>query len=75
MALDMKEANRGTVLVTTSRDPSSTLQAFSKEIRLLLPNSIRLNRGNLVLEECVRSAKAAGLSDIVLLHEHRGVGL
>jgi U3 small nucleolar ribonucleoprotein protein IMP4 len=61
------------VLVSTSRDPSSTLMAFSKEARLLIPNSIRLNRGNTVLDELVRSAKSAGLSDIVLLHEHRGV--
>ncbi|KAJ9141612.1 Brix-domain-containing protein [Coniochaeta hoffmannii] len=60
------------VLVTTARDPSSRLSAFSKEIRLLLPTSIRLNRGNLILPEIVRSSQAAGLSDILLLHEHRG---
>lgn len=60
------------VLVTTSRDPSARLSAFSKEIRLLLPTSVRMNRGNLILPDLVRSSKAAGLSDIVLLHEHRG---
>ncbi|KFA62374.1 hypothetical protein S40285_06242 [Stachybotrys chlorohalonatus IBT 40285] len=60
------------VLVTTSRDPSARLSAFSKEIRLLLPTSVRLNRGNLILPDLVRSAQAAGLSDIVLLHERRG---
>ena len=60
------------VLVTTSRDPSARLAAFAKEIRLLLPTAVRLNRGGLVLPELVRSAKSAGLSDIVLLHEHRG---
>ncbi|RYP92967.1 hypothetical protein DL770_000841 [Monosporascus sp. CRB-9-2] len=59
--------------VTTSRDPSARLSAFAKEIRLLLPTAIRLNRGNLILPELTRSAQAAGLSDIVLLHEHRGV--
>jgi U3 small nucleolar ribonucleoprotein protein IMP4 len=45
------------VLISTSRDPSSRLQSFAKEIRLLLPTSIRLNRGNLVaslLAECIR---------------------
>ncbi|KAI0601269.1 anticodon-binding protein [Biscogniauxia sp. FL1348] len=61
------------VLVTTSRDPSSRLSAFSKEIRLLLPTSIRLNRGNTILPDLTRSAQANGLTDIVLLHEHRGV--
>lgn len=59
-------------LVTTSRNPSTRLSTFSKEIRLLLPTSIRLNRGNLILPNLLSSAKAAGLSDILLLHEHRG---
>ncbi len=61
------------VLVTTSRDPSARLSAFAKEIRLLLPTAIRLNRGNLILPDLVRSAQAGGLSDLLLLHEHRGV--
>lgn len=60
------------VLVTTSRDPSSRLGSFAKEIRLLLPTAIRLNRGNLVLPNLVNSAKSSGLTDIILLHEHRG---
>lgn len=60
------------ILVTTSRSPSTRLTAFSKEIRLLIPTAIRLNRGNLVLDDCVRSANSAGLTDIVLLSEHRG---
>jgi U3 small nucleolar ribonucleoprotein protein IMP4 len=59
-------------LVTTSRSPSTRLSAFSKEIRLLLPTSIRLNRGGLILPNLLHSAKAAQLSDIILLHEHRG---
>jgi len=61
------------IMITTSRDPSSRLSTFAKEIRLLLPTSIRLNRGNLVLGHLIDSAKAADLTDVVLLHEHRGV--
>ncbi|OLN85598.1 U3 small nucleolar ribonucleoprotein IMP4 [Colletotrichum chlorophyti] len=61
------------ILVTTSRDPSSRLAAFSKEIRLLLPTSVRLNRGTLILPDLVMSCKSNALTDIVLLHEHRGV--
>ncbi|KAI9795982.1 MAG: snoRNA-binding rRNA-processing protein imp4 [Piccolia ochrophora] len=60
------------VLVTTSRDPSSRLSSFAKEVRLLLPTSIRVNRGNLVLPNLVSSAVSSGLSDLILLHEHRG---
>jgi U3 small nucleolar ribonucleoprotein protein IMP4 len=59
-------------LVTTSRSPSTRLSAFSKEIRLLLPTSIRLNRGTLILPTLLSSANAAALTDIILLHEHRG---
>jgi U3 small nucleolar ribonucleoprotein protein IMP4 len=59
-------------LVTTSRDPSARLSTFAKEIRLLLPTSIRLNRGNLVIQDMMASANAAALTDMILLHEHRG---
>jgi U3 small nucleolar ribonucleoprotein protein IMP4 len=60
------------ILVTTSRDASSRLMTFAKEVRLLIPTAIRLNRGNLILPNLVDSAKTAELSDVVLLHEHRG---
>lgn len=59
-------------LVTTSRSPSARLSTFAKEIRLLIPTSIRLNRGNLILPDLVSSANAAALTDMMLLHEHRG---
>lgn len=59
-------------LVTTSRSPSTRLSAFAKEVRLLLPTAIRLNRGTTVLPNLVSSANAAGLTDLCLLHEHRG---
>lgn len=61
------------VLITTSRDPSTRLSAFAKEVRLLLPTSVRLNRGNLILPNLVQSAQASGMSDMILLHEHRGI--
>ncbi|KAK8085274.1 hypothetical protein PG997_006545 [Apiospora hydei] len=60
------------ILVTTSRDPSARLSAFAKEMRLLFPTAVRLNRGNVILPDLVRSTQSAGLSDIVLLHEKYG---
>ncbi|KAH0608665.1 uncharacterized protein H6S33_001799 [Morchella sextelata] len=60
------------ILITTSRDPSSRLLQFSKEIRLLLPNSIRLNRGNTILPLLCTSCHSTSTSDLILLHEHRG---
>jgi len=60
------------ILVTTSRDPSSRLRTFAKEVRLLLPTATLINRGNYVLPDLVASAKTANFTDMVLLHEHRG---
>lgn len=60
------------ILITTSRSPSSRLSSFAKEIRLLLPTSTRLNRGNYILPDLVQAAKANAQTDIILLHEHRG---
>jgi len=36
------------VLITTSRDPSSRLVQFAKELKLVFPNSQRINRGGQV---------------------------
>eukprot|EP00158_Paraphelidium_tribonemae_P001824 Partr_v1_DN24853_c1_g1_i2_m29761 putative u3 small nucleolar ribonucleoprotein len=60
------------ILVTTSRDPSSRLQQFAKEMRLIFPNSQRINRGGHVIKEIVDACKANDVADLVILHEHRG---
>ena len=36
------------VLITTSRDPSSRLTQFAKELKLVVPNAQRINRGGQV---------------------------
>lgn len=60
------------VVVTTSRDPSSRLAQFAKELRLIFPAAQRLNRGNLVMDDLVSACRANAVSDIVVVHEHRG---
>ena len=60
------------LLITTSRDPSSRLTQFAKELKLLFPNSQRLNRGGLVISELVDSCRSHGYTDLVIAHEHRG---
>jgi U3 small nucleolar ribonucleoprotein protein IMP4 len=60
------------VLITTSRDPSSRLTGFLKEMRLLIPNSQRVNRGSYIMGDLQQMAKANGVTDIIILHEHRG---
>lgn len=61
------------VIVTTSRDPSTRLSQFAKEIKLLFPNAVRLNRGNYIMPNLVGACIKSGTSDLVVLHEHRGV--
>jgi U3 small nucleolar ribonucleoprotein protein IMP4 len=61
------------VVITTSRDPSSKLSQFSKEVRLLFPNSQRINRGNHVIKDIVASCKKNSITDLIILYEHRGV--
>jgi U3 small nucleolar ribonucleoprotein protein IMP4 len=58
--------------VTTSRDPSSRLKQFSKEVKLLFPNATRINRGNNRVDELVESCKESQFTDIVVLQETRG---
>lgn len=60
------------VVITTSRDPSSRLSQFAKELRLVFPNAQRLNRGNLVMSQLVSSCRANHITDIVVAHENRG---
>ncbi|AAS53109.2 AER430Wp [Eremothecium gossypii ATCC 10895] len=61
------------VIVTTSRDPSTRLSQFAKEVKLLFPTSVRLNRGNYIMKNLVDACQKSGTTDLVVLHEHRGV--
>ncbi|CCD25561.1 snoRNA-binding rRNA-processing protein IMP4 NDAI_0F02430 [Naumovozyma dairenensis CBS 421] len=61
------------IIVSTSRDPSTRLSQFAKEIKLLFPNAVRLNRGNYVMPNLVSACINSGTSDLIILHEHRGV--
>ncbi|ORX63112.1 Brix-domain-containing protein [Hesseltinella vesiculosa] len=60
------------ILITTSRDPSSRLQQFAKEMRLIFPNSQRINRGNHVMKEIVDACRSNEVTDLIILHETRG---
>jgi len=60
------------VMVTTSRDPSARLKKFAKEFRLLIPNAQRLNRGNYEFGQLLAACRSNGVTDFMVLHEHRG---
>ena len=42
-------------------------------MRLVFPNSHRINRGNYVVKELAEACRANDVTDLVVLHEHRGV--
>ncbi|KAI0003063.1 Brix-domain-containing protein [Russula compacta] len=60
------------IILTTSRDPSSKLLQFAKEMRLVFPNSHRINRGNYVVKDLAEACRANDVTDLIVLHEHRG---
>jgi len=60
------------LLITTSRNPSQRLTQFQKEMKIIIPNSIRINRGGYVLKDLVKICQANDFSDLILLHETRG---
>jgi len=59
------------ILLTTSREPSSRLQAFASECSLLF-NAHKLNRGKTQIKELVNAANEASATHVILLHETRG---
>lgn len=50
-----------------------TLLFSQQEMRLVFPNSTRLNRGNYVVKELAEACRANDVTDLIILHEHRGV--
>jgi U3 small nucleolar ribonucleoprotein protein IMP4 len=60
------------VLVTTSRDPSTRLTQFLKELRLIFPGSQRMNRGAYIVKDLMELARSHEMTDVIIVHEHRG---
>jgi len=61
------------VFITTSFSPSPPLKQFAKEMVDLFPNSQRLNRGNHSIEELAQACRKNDITDLIILHEHRGI--
>ena len=43
-----------------------------QELRLMFPNAQRLNRGNYVMSQLVQACIANDITDLIIIHEHRG---
>ncbi|KAA3671437.1 U3 small nucleolar ribonucleoprotein IMP4, partial [Paragonimus westermani] len=61
------------VVVTTSRSPSSRLKEFAKELRFLIPNATKINRGNYQNKDLLEACLAKQITDLVIVNETRGV--
>jgi len=60
------------ILLTTSHNPSSRLSQFAKELKLIFPNTQRLNRGGTQIKELMDAARANEVTDVIIVHETRG---
>jgi U3 small nucleolar ribonucleoprotein protein IMP4 len=61
------------ILITTSRNPSARLKQFAKEMKLIFPNSQRINRGNYKKTSLTEACIDQKITDLIMLKEHRGV--
>ena len=43
-----------------------------QEIKLIFPNSQRINRGNYEMKQLVDACRANNVTDLIVVHEHRG---
>ncbi|EFO98441.1 hypothetical protein CRE_02673 [Caenorhabditis remanei] len=60
------------IVITTSRDPSSRLKMFAKEMKLIFPNAQRINRGHYDVKQVVQACKAQDSTDLIIFTETRG---
>ncbi|KAI5330913.1 hypothetical protein L3X38_021039 [Prunus dulcis] len=51
----------------------STMIQFAKELNLVFPNAQQMNRGGQVTSEIIETCRAHDFTDVVLVHENRGV--
>lgn len=61
------------ICLTTSRNASSKLVQFGKELSLMIPNTERINRGNMNLEQLVESSRRHDYTDLLIIHERSGI--
>lgn len=60
------------IVITSSRDPSSRLVQFLKEMKLTLPESQRINRGSYTMNDLQDLCHRNEVTDLLIINEHRG---
>ncbi|KAI3658817.1 hypothetical protein MP638_005823 [Amoeboaphelidium occidentale] len=64
--------NTPKIVITSSRDPSSRLVQFLKEMKLTLPESQRINRGSYTMNDLQDLCHRNEVTDLLIINEHRG---
>ncbi|XP_020426598.1 U3 small nucleolar ribonucleoprotein protein IMP4 [Prunus persica] len=54
-------------------EDENTAVQFAKELKLVFPNAQQMNRGGQVISEIIETCRAHDFTDVVLVHENRGV--
>lgn len=57
----------------TNQSESLLLFLYLQEIKLIIPNSQRINRGNYETTQLMEACRANDVTDVIIVHEHRGV--
>ena len=57
----------------TNQSESLLLFLHLQEIKLIIPNSQRINRGNYETTQLMEACRANDVTDVIIVHEHRGV--
>lgn len=60
------------IILTTARNPSDRLKRFMKELRIMLPNAQRMNRGTQQLKDLVQTCIQSGFTDFIMVNETNG---
>lgn len=55
-----------------TRSPTLTRGVHLQELKLVFPGAQRMNRGRHEVGALVRACKANGVTDLLVVHEHRG---
>lgn len=55
-----------------SRSSSNVVLVREQELKLVFPGAQRMNRGRHEVGALVRACKANGVTDLLVVHEHRG---
>lgn len=68
----LKRKHNGGVLITTSHRPSKRIRSFVNDLRSVIPNAIRVNRGKMKLHDIMINALKNHCDKIIIVSRWKG---